>query len=144
MTNEELLKPRYKVIADYPNNVFQVGQVVNFKLTRNGDWIYQWARYDGMYEMGILEFADYPNIFQKLEWWEERSENDLSEIKYAKTIAGNSVRTVLRFELYWNKIVLDGGKVRSIKNWLPASKEEYETQTKLKQNGQKSAQIKEL
>jgi hypothetical protein len=41
----------------------------------------------------------YPSVLRKLQWWEERNEEELSKIKYAKTLAGNSVRAVLRFEL---------------------------------------------
>jgi hypothetical protein len=34
MTTEELLKPRYKVIADYPFNPYVIGDLVTITLTR--------------------------------------------------------------------------------------------------------------
>lgn len=31
LTPEQLLQPRYEVIADYPNSPFKVGQIISFK-----------------------------------------------------------------------------------------------------------------
>lgn len=47
----ELLKPRYKVIADYPGSPFPVGFIMK-------DDCESWSKY--------------PANFRKLEWWEER------------------------------------------------------------------------
>jgi hypothetical protein len=79
LSKEELLKPRYKVVAGYPDSKFQVGQIIQFELLKTGDWVYQWAGHDGIYEIGILEFAEYPHLFKKLEWWEDRKIEDLPE-----------------------------------------------------------------
>ncbi len=59
MTTEQLLKPRYKVIADYPNSKFEVEQILM-----------------GQY----IAYADkYPAIFKPLEWWVEREPSELPE-----------------------------------------------------------------
>lgn len=55
MTPEKLLKPRYKVIADYPSNPRSVGFV--FEL---------------VHEQSIGVFDNYPHLFKKLAWYEER------------------------------------------------------------------------
>lgn len=118
---EELLIPRRMVMIDFPQwSVFKhkKGDILELK---------------GIHFVGKgtaksineNEIDNYPEVFRKMEWW-ERDEKDLAEIKYAKTLAGNSVRTVLRFELAWNKIILDGGKAKPVKQWLPATLEEYE------------------
>jgi hypothetical protein len=61
MSIEDLLKPRYKVIADYPNTPFKVGEILQRK---EGDWLNDkgWSK---LYE-------PYPHLFKKLEWWEDR------------------------------------------------------------------------
>jgi hypothetical protein len=119
MSIEDLLKPRYKVIADYPNATFKVGSV--------------WGELDiAMFSMTTDETKPdkYPHLFKKLEWWEERSE---VEIPYLKTPAGNSVRKVESIDLMWGRVTFVGGKVRKIKQWLPATEKEYEEYLQSKQ-----------
>ena len=128
MSNNELLKPRYKVIALYPNsetNGMIMGKILIADFpTKSTQELWTEAK------------NEYPHIFKKLEWWEERGENDFDELKFVKTHAGNSVRTVLRLELRLNKIVLDGGKVRPISHWVPATEQEYNTFNAEIRNGQ--------
>ena len=67
MTVEELLMPRYKVIADYPgmDDSYEIGEVLKPAYT------------------GIVDA--YPHLFRKLNWWEERKVEDMPE--YVKVIA---------------------------------------------------------
>ena len=67
----ELLMPRYKVIADYPNTPYGLNQVLTKREIRFG--------------MGSLSPENYPAIFRKLNWWEERKVEDMPE--YVKVIA---------------------------------------------------------
>jgi hypothetical protein len=64
MTNEELMTPRFRVIADYPNSLFKIGEI----LTGNQRLFC---------DKNSERYSDFPNIFQPLEWWEERSLEDL-------------------------------------------------------------------
>ena len=69
MTTEQLMQPRYKVIADYPNSPYGLNDVLTNKEVRFG--------------MGRLMPEHYPAIFRKLEWWEERAVEDMPEwVKY--------------------------------------------------------------
>jgi hypothetical protein len=77
MTPDELMKPRYKVIAGYPSMPFMNNQVLNLVIRRTGGWVYEWYEHDGKYEIGEYELKDYPHLFKKLEWWHERREEDL-------------------------------------------------------------------
>jgi hypothetical protein len=123
MSNEELLKPRYKVIADYPSSDFNIGDIVY------ADPFGRFMQY-GDYGAWQLHPEIYPAIFRKLEWWEERSPEDMPEyVKEGKVVhkvtysKSNNLDMWMRFE--------HGGK------WLvhkvvmcfyePATKEEYET-----------------
>jgi len=68
MTNEELLKPRYIVINDYPNSIFDIGEILD-------------EEYVG--KSSFNELKNFPHIFKPLEWWEELNLEDLP--KYLKT-----------------------------------------------------------
>jgi hypothetical protein len=78
MTPEELLKPRYKVIAPYPDMPFSVGQVLLLQKHKEG-WEYTWAEHDGFHSMTDLEMSEFPHLFKEMEWWEEREEKDMPE-----------------------------------------------------------------
>lgn len=65
MSSEELLKPRYKVIANWPHQAYEIGAILGDRaaLVRN--------------LISSSNLSDYPSLFQKLEWWEERKVEDL-------------------------------------------------------------------
>ncbi len=84
MTAEELLKPRYEVIADYPNNPHKIGDVIQANPNQQsihlttisyandfGDRVNQqeWA--------APTSFDKYPHLFRKLNWWEHRKVEDM-------------------------------------------------------------------
>lgn len=84
MSTEELLKPRYKVIADYPTYTgesrkysHKKGDVIVFDTL---DEVYLWKEQesDGT-QCSKDHFDKYPAIFKKLEWWEERADEDMPE-----------------------------------------------------------------
>lgn len=58
---KELLKPRYKVIGDFPHSSMPVGMIIKV-------------------ETKDLAFWDkYPHLFRKLHWWEEREVSEMPE-----------------------------------------------------------------
>jgi hypothetical protein len=74
----ELLKPRYKVIADYPNQWHRTGAIITDLF------------YDDQYKDESW-FAQYPAIFQRLEWWQEISESEMPEyLKITEIINGQN------------------------------------------------------
>lgn len=68
MTKEKLLVPRWKVIADFPYSSYCINDVIQgeeFRLCN---------------EEHITHLCNhYPELFKKLEWWEEREEKDLPD-----------------------------------------------------------------
>ena len=72
MIPEELLKPRYKTLCNYPDSPLRVGQIITgntFNIT------------------GGTKFhcKDYPAIFKPLAWWEDRDDKDMPlYIKYGE------------------------------------------------------------
>ena len=80
MTTEELLKPRYLVIADYPgmdDDGYYIGQVK-----------------ENIAENYCKLLDKYPHLFRRLEWWEMRDEKDMPEYVKRKTKDGRAYRAV--------------------------------------------------
>jgi len=93
MNTEQLLIPRYEVIADYPDSSFSVGQIIKFELLKTGDWVYRWAKHDGIYEMSLIEFKEYPHLFKPLPWYHGRKIEEMPE--YVKWNSSGNVSKVL-------------------------------------------------
>lgn len=124
MDIQELLKPRYKVIADYPDNLYLVGDVLPRSSEVSDGW-YKWFKED---------MADkYPNLFKELFWWEYRLPEDMPE--YVKD----------KFERVYKIHILDMTKIvfwleldsfpRSFGHYYPATQADYESyinQSKMK------------
>lgn len=71
MTPEQkLMQPRYKVIADYPGNLYRIGLV----LTADNE------REETMY-------SAYPHLFRKLDWWKDREPSEMP--KYLRMERGD-------------------------------------------------------
>ena len=69
MTAQELLKPRFEVIADYPGNEFGgIGTVLDR----------DWGEYpDGEGKPPSWSISDFPHLFRKMNWWEGRHKDDM-------------------------------------------------------------------
>lgn len=79
MSVEELLKPRWKVIADYPGSEFILNEILSE--SEKNQIIYYSD--DGKH---YISPEYYPAIFQPLKWWEQRSIEDIP--KYIKNDGG--------------------------------------------------------
>lgn len=89
MSPEQLLKPRIKVLQPYLNSEFEVGQVIQF------EEIHPYSGYSYELRDGKVVapeyFTTYPQ-FRLMEWYEERSEEDLPE--YLKIIIAKDKRDI--------------------------------------------------
>lgn len=82
----ELMKPRYKVIADYPDSPFWVGSILIFipRFMHRVDGNIESTTYSDVFRRGnhfILadEIKEYPHLFKRLEWWEDRKPGEMPE-----------------------------------------------------------------
>lgn len=136
MTPEQLLQPRYEVIADYPNSPFKVGEVLNFKE------IYPFSGFSfDIPHLGIVApeyFDKYPRLFRKLEWYEHRKPEDMPE--YLIGSASDIVYKVDRYDFETNTIYINGNcqftYTSFIQTKLPATAAEYEEYVNNKNNQQ--------
>jgi hypothetical protein len=123
MTKEYFLKPRYKVIADYPGSCYTVGEVLSFE---DGNIFSEGSR-----PIHIEMLRRHPHLFKPLRWWEERDghlpcyvswkDKHVFEVKgYGATTSG---RLHAKFMLH--------GKLRSkpVDLLMPATEEEYKEHT---------------
>lgn len=123
MTKEELLKPRYKVIADYPGSSFEIENV----LETDEKSVYTLWEHDGKHE---LTLSNFPAIFRELEWWEEREEKDLPEyVRYKGCeffrFSAPAINEVLKVESYSEDCLNHCKGCDWITLYEPATKEEY-------------------
>jgi len=97
---DDLMKPRYKVIADYPDNEFSVGEILPDEVVSNEE----------------DEILKYPHLFKKLEWWEERRESEMPE--YVKIF--DVVERFDKFKSRWESFL-----AITKKDFTPATEVEY-------------------
>lgn len=72
MSVEELLKPRYKVIADYPGCTFSIGEICE-PLSKDALYYSNKVSCEARNKM----MSKYPHIFKPLAWYEERDVKDM-------------------------------------------------------------------
>lgn len=94
---ENLLRPRYKIIAPIPfkeeEDFWKVGEILD------RDWGWHGDDEDGF----KYHISDYPHLFKKLEWWEERAIEEMPEcIIFSKDYCNFKKGQVFKTE-NWNK-----------------------------------------
>lgn len=81
LTKEQLMMPRYKVIAPWPgmeSTGFEVRQVVSLdKLLGEAHPMYEYENCQGTQYFVLDFFKKYSNLFKELMWWHLRSKDDL-------------------------------------------------------------------
>lgn len=122
---EHLLKPRYEVIADYPNCKFDVGVIVQF------DNIYPYSGFSYAIDHEIVHteyFDKYPHIFRKLEWFEKRGINDMPKFLSHRTVSKVVVkvdRWSTNYDTFLSEACEKTSNLKHSKHWLPATEQQY-------------------
>lgn len=93
MTVDELMRPRFKVVEDYPYSEYEVGLIIEFEeekctyYTGQPEWETVPIKYKdggGWLKCCIKKFEPYPRIFKPMEWWEERKAEDMPRYVISK------------------------------------------------------------
>ncbi len=133
----DLMKPRYKVIADYPKSPYEIGEILYWHNTGKA-WdninegfysLYQEWRPVSTIKVflpGLIE--SFPHLFRKLEWWEERTKEEMPEYIYKKVNFGNGkvfykTSEVLLLDDAYMKWKFGGGYSRI--DFFPATLSDY-------------------
>lgn len=110
----DLMKPRYKVIADYPDGRHKVGNIIT--PNKSGYCPY------------VGNADQYPHLFKKLEWYEDREETEMPQ--YVKSIMTEKVfKTDMWLLDEDGDIYFDSDECRNLSmyphNYLPSTETEY-------------------
>lgn len=112
MTPAELLRPRYKVMINYPHSAYEIGEILCPR--PNAEKIL---------------YAPFPEIFKKIEWWEGREKADLPE--YIKGNDSGTIVKVAKWKMAGERkcqvhsYALVGGYCWFVTAVTPATEEEY-------------------
>lgn len=127
MSVEELLKPRYKVIAEWPESTFEIGQIIT-----KSDLVEDWLQTDNfLHGFKLSAVEKYPHLFKKLEWWEERKLEDMPKYvrwDYKPGCDGAHMKNLIAKVDGWVQAsygVISQGQTTSSHFWLPATEQEY-------------------
>lgn len=74
MTPQQLLIPRYEVIAPWPNGGISVGTILIESLPN----YYRHSTKTGI-SYRVQNIDQYPHLFQPLQWWEKRNIEEMPE-----------------------------------------------------------------
>ena len=78
MSIEQLMQPRYKVIADYPCRPHPIGSIIEFT-NDPYDTRTLFTLPGAEHRYPESKFKEYPNLFKPLQWWEERKPEDMPQ-----------------------------------------------------------------
>ncbi len=111
MTPEELLLPRWKVIANFPESPYKIGYII----------IYGYFRLNNS-EYFRRDLMMYPALFKKLDWWEDRKVEDMPT--HIKSIKSGQTFEVIDYSLDYNEVEYWGStgeeQVSQLTNFIPA------------------------
>jgi hypothetical protein len=120
MTPEQLLVPRYEVIAGYPGShmYFEIGDILEW----NGNY---YKRKENIL-MAKDSVESYPHIFKPLQWWERREAGEMPEYyKYS----GNHGVFKTSFRINGGIVMLNFSPTETVPvnlaYCLPATEEDY-------------------
>ncbi len=121
MTPEQLLRPRFKAIADYPRSQCNVGDILEHFV---GDGFIL----NGVGLTSESDLKKYPHLFRRLEWWEERKPEDMPEYVKRKYITYST--TVFKIER-WDETMQIGFCSEHcinilVEDTIPATQTEYD------------------
>lgn len=95
-TQTNLMQKRFIVIADYPDSLFQIGEIIN-------------SNYIVTTKFGTFAYTDdYPHLFSELQWWEHREESEMPEYAKVHSTEIHKVRKWTIFKTHAIANTLDG------------------------------------
>src|SRR5690242_15646600 len=143
ITPEELLRPRYKVIAIWPGmhiEPFRLNEIVTLQYYTEEEgedkaegFVYIPYKHKPKNFMWESFFTLFPHLFKKLEWYEERKTEEMPEYvkwDYNPKTDNEDVKGLVEKVIKWvqdcHGVVTSGSMVIATCHWLPATAAEYE------------------
>lgn len=121
MTAAELMKPRFEVVAAYPDCPHEIGSILEARHITHSSIHITTTQYTDEFGENIRqqnhvapdEFEKYPHLFRKLNWWENRKEEDMPTRLISRFIPDNT-------EVY----IIEGWDMELMLGWLNWEKRE--------------------
>jgi len=134
---KNLLNPRFKVIAEYPNTIFKKDDIlerIKYKDTDiNISELLTNSKRCGINKLSGLHFSDlekYPHLFKKLNWWDERKQDELPTYLKSETQVVKPEWELIEWQgrQYWRANTNEKlfGSHYKLESFTPSTKEEYE------------------
>lgn len=130
---EQLMRPRYKLIADYPGCSFEVGTIL--EPNDEGELYSKSAGYSWTVSRIMLkDVKKFKHLIRPLEWYEERTPEEMPEyVKYAENgmvakVDHFDLETTSAWFMYLEGGVhpyCPGGSALENTNWIPATLADY-------------------
>lgn len=100
MTAKDLLAPRFKLIADFPNRSdfrIRVGDVLTLDYwdAKNG----KYGHKQGNLTTYAPYYEQYPHLFKKMNWWEDRTEDQMPKYLVSLGFPENGVHTIVKWDM---------------------------------------------
>jgi hypothetical protein len=138
-TIEDLLKPRYRVIALWPYCDEAIGTIYSPRPVEQRLWVVMGEASGFIHPSDknrctSAHYERFPHLFKKLEWWEDRKPEEMPQ--YVKYAENGMVAKVDRFDMEttsaWFMYLeggihpyCPGGSALENTHWLPATESEY-------------------
>lgn len=126
MNPEQLLIPRYKVIADYPDSKFVIGDMLFMYKYKSSESMYTYVTNPESALNGTSLKPEYvekmSHLFKPLQWWQDRKREDLSG--YIKRMT-DGVWDVYQINIQNKDDMSWKFGMISNKEFLPATESEY-------------------
>jgi len=126
MNAQELMKPRFEVIADYPNCPFKVKDLIYNKFK------YIFGTDNTNQVLTLKDIEKYPHLFKKLNWWDKRNIEDMpTYIKSeSQVVKPKWEMEEWRGKKYWRAYDLEAAKYNmslsfKLDYFEPATEQEY-------------------
>lgn len=115
LTHDELLKPRFKVMKDWPGRKdFEVGQIILLdKVFCNGSPMCEIEDCQGKRTYIMAFFEMFTQEFKLVAWWEERKEWEMPE--YVKGEDGNIYK--VRYYEQYNFLWMESKTKEKVSTW---------------------------
>lgn len=135
LSKEQLLTIRYKNIAPYPGSDWTANEIIAFEKDFQGRPVHYVWDSEGRKGFAPHFFDDYPHLFQKLVWHQDRKAEEMPEYvkwvedgPFGKLEIANKVEKVERIEpAFGSWAIKVPSQVNGIRPeyFVPASPEEY-------------------
>lgn len=134
---EMLLRPRYRVIADYPGCPFDVDEILVQDLNTVGEIFVNIHHVDHSRQdrnwIGPDQIGKYPHLFQPLAWYQDREVADMPQYlksgyevykveHHFKMLSHHDDKTIYD---QWSHFISTNGTSRNYIFYLPATEAEY-------------------